>query len=188
MADQRYPLTTRPPYEASGSAPRTTPANARTDRRHHRQPQLHPRSTLGDRAGLQPPTRKLGRKGCRDRRSSWPPPWSSKDVNTPTFDTLLTSPRPSAAPTSPQQHGKTQQTPHHTRKYPVPPGEPHPYGTLHARKGLNAERGRPVCSASSAKTARICPMVKSSGGQRESDGVILVMIDAKLKAPGAKRS
>ena len=30
------------------------------------------------------------------------------------------------------------------------------------------------------------PMVKSSGGQRESDGVILVMIGAKLKAPGAK--
>jgi len=30
------------------------------------------------------------------------------------------------------------------------------------------------------------PMVKSGGGQRESDGVVVVMIGAKLKAPGAK--
>jgi hypothetical protein len=30
------------------------------------------------------------------------------------------------------------------------------------------------------------PMVKSSGGQRESDGVVVVMIGEKLKAPGAK--
>jgi hypothetical protein len=30
------------------------------------------------------------------------------------------------------------------------------------------------------------PMVKSSGGQRESDGVVVVMIDAKVKASGAK--
>jgi hypothetical protein len=28
--------------------------------------------------------------------------------------------------------------------------------------------------------------VKSSGGQRESDGVVVVMIDAKVKASGAK--
>lgn len=30
------------------------------------------------------------------------------------------------------------------------------------------------------------PMAKSSGGQRESDGVVVVMIDVKLKASGAK--
>jgi hypothetical protein len=30
------------------------------------------------------------------------------------------------------------------------------------------------------------PMVKSSGGQRKSDGVVVVMIGVKLKAPGAK--
>jgi hypothetical protein len=30
------------------------------------------------------------------------------------------------------------------------------------------------------------PMAKSSGGQRESDGVVVVMIGVKLKAPGAK--
>jgi RNA-directed DNA polymerase len=29
-------------------------------------------------------------------------------------------------------------------------------------------------------------MAKSSGGQRESDGVVVVMIGEKLKAPGAK--
>jgi hypothetical protein len=52
--------------------------------------------------------------------------------------------------------------------------------------GLVAEQGRPVCSASSAKTARISRSVKSSGGQRESDGVVVVVIGEKLKAPGAK--
>jgi len=30
------------------------------------------------------------------------------------------------------------------------------------------------------------PMVKSGGGQRESDGVVVVLIGVKLKAPGAK--
>jgi hypothetical protein len=30
------------------------------------------------------------------------------------------------------------------------------------------------------------PMAKSSGGQRESDGVVVVMIGVQLKAPGAK--
>ena len=30
------------------------------------------------------------------------------------------------------------------------------------------------------------PMVKSNGGQRESDGVVVVMIGVKLKASGAK--
>ena len=30
------------------------------------------------------------------------------------------------------------------------------------------------------------PMVKSSGAQRESDGVVVVLIGVKLKAPGAK--
>jgi hypothetical protein len=29
-------------------------------------------------------------------------------------------------------------------------------------------------------------MVKSGGAQRESDGVVVVMIDVQLKAPGAK--
>ena len=53
-------------------------------------------------------------------------------------------------------------------------------------QGLIAEQGRPVCPASSAKTARISRWRKSGGGQRESDGVVVVMIGAKVKASGAK--
>ena len=49
-----------------------------------------------------------------------------------------------------------------------------------------AERGRPVCPASSARDRSYKPMVKSGGGQRESVGVVVVMIGVKLKAPGAK--
>jgi hypothetical protein len=52
--------------------------------------------------------------------------------------------------------------------------------------GLIAEQGRPVCPALSAKTARISRMAKSSGGQRESEGVVVVMIGVEIKAPGAK--
>jgi hypothetical protein len=52
--------------------------------------------------------------------------------------------------------------------------------------GLIAGQGRPVCPALSAKTARISRMVKSGGGQRESEGVVVVVIGVKLKAPGAK--
>jgi hypothetical protein len=52
--------------------------------------------------------------------------------------------------------------------------------------GLVAGRGRPVCAALSAKTARISRSVKSSGAQRESDGVVVVLSGVKLKAPGAK--
>ena len=52
--------------------------------------------------------------------------------------------------------------------------------------GLIAEQGRPVCLVLSGKDRSYKPMVKSSGGQRESDGVVVVMIGEKLKAPGAK--
>lgn len=52
--------------------------------------------------------------------------------------------------------------------------------------GLIAEQGRSVCLASSAKTACISRLVKSSGGQRKSEGVVVVRIGEKLKAPGAK--
>jgi hypothetical protein len=48
------------------------------------------------------------------------------------------------------------------------------------------EQGRPVCLALSGKDRSYKPMVKSSGGQRESDGVVVVVIGEKLKAPGAK--
>ncbi len=52
--------------------------------------------------------------------------------------------------------------------------------------GLITEQGRSVCLASSAKTACISRLVKSSGGQRKSEGVVLAWIGEKLKAPGAK--
>jgi hypothetical protein len=52
--------------------------------------------------------------------------------------------------------------------------------------GLITEQGRSVCPALSAKTARISRSVKSSGGQRRSEGVVVVRIGEKLKAPGAK--
>ena len=52
--------------------------------------------------------------------------------------------------------------------------------------GLITEQGRSVCLALSAKTARISRLVKSSGGQRKSEGVVVVRIGEKLKAPGAK--
>ena len=48
------------------------------------------------------------------------------------------------------------------------------------------EQGRPVCLAWSGKDHSYKPTVKSSGGQRESDGVVVVLIDAKVKASGAK--
>ena len=52
--------------------------------------------------------------------------------------------------------------------------------------GLIAEQGRPVCLALSGVDRSYKPMVKSSGGQRESDGVVVAWIGEKLKAPGAK--
>ena len=59
-------------------------------------------------------------------------------------------------------------------------------GRLARAQGLIAEQGRSVCPALSAKTARISRSVKSSGGQRKSEGVVVVRIGGKLKAPGAK--
>jgi hypothetical protein len=53
-------------------------------------------------------------------------------------------------------------------------------------QGLIAEQGRPVCLALSGKDRSYKPMVKSGGGQRESDGVVVVMIGGKVKPPGAK--
>jgi hypothetical protein len=53
-----------------------------------------------------------------------------------------------------------------------------------ARSGLG--QGRPVCAASSAKTVRISRMAKASGAQRESEGVVVVMIGVQNNAPVAK--
>lgn len=59
-------------------------------------------------------------------------------------------------------------------------------GRLARAHGLITEHGRPVCLALSGKDRLYKPMVKSSGGQRESDGVVVVMTGGKVKAPVAK--
>jgi len=53
-----------------------------------------------------------------------------------------------------------------------------------ARSG--SEQGRPVCLAVSGKDRSDKPMVKSEGGQRESEGDVVALIGEKLKAPGVK--
>ena len=53
-----------------------------------------------------------------------------------------------------------------------------------ARSGHGTRETR-LCSFVS-KDRSYKPMVKSGGGQRESDGVVVVMIGVQLKAPGAK--
>ena len=53
-------------------------------------------------------------------------------------------------------------------------------------QGLIAEQGRPVCLALSGKDRSYKARVKSGGGQRESDGVVVVMIGVQNNAPGAK--
>jgi hypothetical protein len=64
-------------------------------------------------------------------------------------------------------------------------GSPRGMGTC---TRVRSDRGTRETRLSSlvSKDRSYKPMVKSSGGQRESDGVIVVMIGAKLKAPGAK--
>ena len=59
------------------------------------------------------------------------------------------------------------------------------YGELHARKVWSGTREARLRSFVS-KDRSYKPMVKSGGGQRESDGVVVVMIGVELKAPGAK--
>jgi hypothetical protein len=59
-------------------------------------------------------------------------------------------------------------------------------GRLARAQGLVTEQGRPVCLALSGKDRLYKPMVKSGGGQRESVGVVVVMIGVELKASGAK--
>jgi hypothetical protein len=53
-----------------------------------------------------------------------------------------------------------------------------------ARSGTGTRETR--LSSFVSKDRSYKPMVKSSGGQRESDGVVVVRIGVELKAPGAK--
>ena len=63
---------------------------------------------------------------------------------------------------------------------------PRGVGELARAQGLVVGQGRPVCAASSSEDRSYKPMVKSSGVQRESEGVVVVLIGVKLKASGAK--
>ena len=63
----------------------------------------------------------------------------------------------------------------------VPPG----YGELHARTVWFGTRETRLSSLVS-KDRSYKPMVKSSGGQRESEGAIVVTIGVQNNAPGAK--
>ena len=64
-------------------------------------------------------------------------------------------------------------------------GSPRGTGTCTRARSVIGTRETRLSSLVS-KDRSYKPMVKSSGGQRESDGVIVVMIGAKVKAPGAK--
>jgi len=64
-------------------------------------------------------------------------------------------------------------------------GSPRGTGTCTRARSVIGTRETRLSSLVS-KDRSYKPMVKSSGGQRESDGVVVVMIGAKLKAPGAK--
>jgi hypothetical protein len=59
------------------------------------------------------------------------------------------------------------------------------YGNLHVRTvWLGTWEARPSSLVSKDRAYK--PMVKSRGGRRESEGVVVVLIDVKLKASGAK--
>jgi len=64
-------------------------------------------------------------------------------------------------------------------------GSPRGTGTCtRARSGRGTRETRLPSFVSKDRSYK--PMVKSGGGQRESDGVVVVMIGVELKAPGAK--
>jgi len=64
----------------------------------------------------------------------------------------------------------------------VPPG----YGELHARTAWSGTRETRLPSPTSGKDRPYKPSAKGDGGQRESEGVVVVQIGAQNNAPGAK--
>ena len=60
------------------------------------------------------------------------------------------------------------------------------YGKLHARKAWSGTRETRLSSPTSGKDRPHKPMAKRDGGQRESEGVVVVMIGAQNNASGAK--
>ena len=79
-----------------------------------RLPLPHLRCQPAHQAGLHRPRRKVRHNGCRDRRSRWPPPWSTLDRATPTStpDISVLAPTRAARRTrrTPQTPGGAPQT------------------------------------------------------------------------------
>jgi len=64
-------------------------------------------------------------------------------------------------------------------------GPPGVRGAARAHSSVGNRRG-PSAWPASGKDRMYKPMVKSSGGQRESEGAVVVLSGVKLKASGAK--
>jgi hypothetical protein len=69
---------------------------------------------------------------------------------------------------------------------PGPSGVRRRYGGRHVRT-VWAEQERPVCPAFVGRGQVYKPMVKSPGGQRESEGAVVPVIGVQHNAPGGKR-
>ena len=68
-------------------------------------------------AGVHRPRRKVRHNGCRDRRSRWPPPWSTLDMSNADFDTPNPkSSGPPGDPGSPVQAIENPQKPGHAAR------------------------------------------------------------------------
>ena len=105
----------RPSRPGSRSATRTAPGSRQTqspatagELRAAHLPLQH-RYQPARQAGLHRPRRKVRHNGCRDRRSRWPPPWSTLDMSNADFDTRHMS--PGTRPTSRETRGKRPKTP-----------------------------------------------------------------------------
>ena len=121
---QRAPRAPRARGRQRRSRPRSSPAtrtapdstktqlvspDRRANGRYRSHLPLHHHSQAAPQAGLQCPSRKVHQHGCRDRRSRWPPPWSTLDMSNADFDTLHMTPRPRpGAQPSPAEPLKTR--------------------------------------------------------------------------------
>ncbi len=133
---RRAPRKTAPGSKRSD--PPQTPRRARSPRR--AQPVLHQRHQPAQTAGFHQSARKLHRKGCRDRRSLWPPPWSTsiwtRRPSAPFLSTPAPRPHPATPRRSPQNAGKTEPTRRTPRNSATPaPRPPHPHHANPANRG-----------------------------------------------------
>ena len=126
----REPGSVRP-VQGSRSATRTAPGSRKRSAtsRSPREPRCRSRLRLhhhyqpARQAGLHRPRRKVRHNGCRDRRSRWPPPWSTLDMSNADFDTRHTSPRP--GPTAAKAPPNRLKTPARGRPNGSTPGNRH---------------------------------------------------------------